>query len=116
MNWMPVRPSSPTTASGLSTSRLPPKANWTSFHSTPASAHAARTASAAMWMADLGPNRPNGWMPTPMIATSYMSPPRSVRPAVSDRLERVGHDERAVLLLAEGHDDELDLHAEADLR
>ena len=38
MNGMPVRPSRPVTASGLSTSKLPPNANWTSFHSTPASA------------------------------------------------------------------------------
>src|SRR6266508_6209803 len=110
MNGMPVSPRSPITASGLSTSALPPNANWTSFHATPASAQAPRTASAPISMADLGPKRPNGWRPTPTIATSCIS--RSPR---SDGLEGVGDDLGAVLVDPEGHDDQLDLHAEGEL-
>src|SRR5918994_1307011 len=110
MNGMPVRPSRPITASGLSTSLLPPNANWTSVHCTPASAHAARTDSAAMSMADLPAKRPNGCSPTPMIATSSMS--RS--PLDSHGLERVGDDLRAVVVGPERHDHELDLHAELE--
>ena len=37
VNVMPVRPTSRVTASGLDTSWLPPKPNWMSFQSTPAS-------------------------------------------------------------------------------
>src|SRR6478609_3344662 len=73
MNGMPVSPRRDVTASGLSTSKLPPNANCTSFHSAPASPNARRTASAPMSIADLSPHRPKGCRPTPMIATSDMS-------------------------------------------
>src|SRR4051794_10390637 len=108
MNGMPVSPRSPMTASGLSTSLLPPKANCTSAQSTPASAHAARIASAPMSMADFGPKRPNGWIPTPMMATSCISAP-------SNRCEGVYHDFGPVVLDPEGHGDDLDVHPELQL-
>src|SRR5712692_2573776 len=72
MKVIPVRPRRLTTASGLSTSLLPAKANWTSRHSIPASPSARRTASAPMWIADFPEKRPNGWRPPPTIATSYI--------------------------------------------
>src|SRR5690349_8227536 len=110
MNGMPVSPSRPVTASGLSTSKLPPNANCTSFHSAPASASAARMASAPMSMADFGPNRPNGCRPTPMIATSSMS---ALLPGPSaGGGEGVGHDLGSVLVDPEGHDHQLHLHAD----
>src|SRR6476661_3863402 len=108
MNGMPVMPTRPTTASGLSTSLLPPNANCTSDHCTPASVHAARMASAPISSADLGPKRPNGCSPTPMMATSSMSIPLG-------RPEGVGHDLGAVLVGPEGDDDELEVHADAQL-
>src|SRR5262245_7509 len=110
MNGIPVSPSRPVTASGLSTSKLPPNANWTSFHAAPASTSAARSASAPMSIADLGPKRPNGCSPTPMIATS------STSARLLDRRERVGHDLGAVLVDPERHDDHLDVHPDAELR
>src|SRR5262249_41871726 len=107
-NEMPVSPSRVTTASGLSTSKLPPTANCTSFHPMPASAQAARIASAPICSADLGPKRPNGWRPTPMIATSYMlSPAGSLY-----RPEGVGEHRGGVGVGAERDDDKLELHAE----
>src|SRR4051812_11484787 len=112
MNGIPVRPRSPITASGLSTSKLPPKANCTSVQSMPASAHAPRTASAPISIADFGPNRPNGWSPTPMMATSCIS----ISSALSDGLEGVDEDLGAVGLDAEGHDRELHVHPELQLR
>src|SRR5215831_11994413 len=72
VNGMPVSPTRRVTESGLETSRLPPTPNWTSFQSTPASWSAAWIASAPIWMQVLS-NRPNGWRPTPMMATSSMS-------------------------------------------
>ena len=74
------------TASGLSTSKLPPNANCTSFHSAPASASAARIASAPMSMADLAPKRPKGCRPTPMMATSSMSALPRARPAAKAKV------------------------------
>ena len=62
----------PTIASGLATVQLPPVANWMSFHSTPASATAAKMASTPISIADLPSNRPNGCRPTPMMATSFI--------------------------------------------
>src|SRR6188472_2983943 len=109
MNGMPVIPTSPTTASGLSTSQLPPNANCTSDHCTPASVHAERMASAPISSADLGPKRPNGCSPTPMIATS------SIWSVSLDGPEGVGHDLGAVLVGPEGDDDELEVHADAQL-
>ena len=72
VNGMPESPTMPTIASGLATVQLPPVANWTSFHSTPASATAAKMASTPISIADLPSNRPNGCSPTPMIATSFI--------------------------------------------
>src|SRR5215212_9557857 len=69
---MPESPTMPTIASGLATVQLPPEANWTSRHSTPASATAAKIASTPISIADLPSNRPNGCSPTPMMATSFM--------------------------------------------
>src|ERR1044072_3380684 len=43
-----------------------------SFHSTPASATAAKMASTPISMADLPSKRPNGCSPTPMTATSLV--------------------------------------------
>src|SRR5215212_4159752 len=68
---MPESPTMPTMASGLATVQLPPVANWTSRHSTPASATAAKMASTPISIADLPSNRPNGCSPTPMMATSF---------------------------------------------
>src|SRR5262249_18114739 len=109
---MPVSPSKVTTASGVSTSKLPPTANCTSFHATPASVQAARTASAPISRADFEPNRPNGWRPTPMIATSYIlcSPGCSL-----DGPEGVRQHLRAIGVGAERDDHQLELHTEADL-
>src|SRR3954470_22433841 len=105
MKGMPVRPRRPVTASGLSTSKLPPNANCTSFHSTPAAPRAARMASAPISSADLGPKRPNGCSPTPMMATSSMS-------VLLGRAEGVGHDLGAVVVGPEGNDDQLEVHAD----
>src|SRR5262249_22644826 len=104
---MPVRPSKPVRGSVCATSQLPPKAICTSFQSTPASVRASSTASAPISNAVLSPNRPNGWSPTPMIATSFISAP--------DRRERERHDLVAVAVDVEGDDLELDLHPEVEL-
>src|SRR6478609_2364108 len=72
VNGMPVRPTMPTIASGLATVQLPPVANWTSLHCTPASATAAKIASTPISIADLPSKRPNGCRPTPMMATSFI--------------------------------------------
>src|SRR3954452_11984055 len=109
MNGIPVSPSRPITASGLSTSLLPPKANCTSVQAMPASEHANRMASAPMSIADFGPKRPNGWIPTPMMATSCIS-------VLSFRgCEGVDEDLGPVVLHAERHDDQLDVHPELQL-
>src|SRR5580693_473821 len=71
VNVMPVSPTRRVTASGLDTSWLPPKPNWMSFHSTPASVNANWMASAPICIAVLS-NLPNGCRPTPMIATSLV--------------------------------------------
>src|SRR5690606_6689465 len=110
MNGMPVSPSRLVTASGLSTSKLPPKPNWTWGQVMPASWRAARTASAAMSMADLSPKRPKGCSPTPMIATSFTS----ATSLAVHRREREGQHLGAVVVGAERHDLELDLHADAE--
>src|SRR3954471_23903838 len=73
VNGIPESPTMPTIASGLATVQLPPVANWTSFHSTPASATAAKMASTPISIADLPSNRPNGCSPTPMIATPFIA-------------------------------------------
>src|SRR5688572_9076568 len=104
MNGMPVKPRLLTTTSGVSSSALPPNANCTSFQVMPASAQAARTASAPMSSADLSPKRPKGCRPTPMMATSSIC-------SSSDRLEGEGH-HGAVVVLPERDDHEPDHHAE----
>src|SRR6185437_9741812 len=71
VNVIPVNPTRRVTASGFDTSWLPPKPNWMSFQSTPASVSAAWIASAPISIAVLS-NRPNGWSPTPMMATSFV--------------------------------------------
>src|ERR1700728_1903220 len=71
VNVMPVSPTRRVTASGLDTSWLPPKPNWMSFQSTPASANANWMASAPICIAVLS-NLPNGCRPTPMMATSLL--------------------------------------------
>src|SRR5262249_8892516 len=91
-------------------------ANWTSFHSTPASTSAAWTASDAISIAGFSPNRPNGCKPTPMMATSFISKllDRS-RNAGSDRREGDGHDLVPFVVDEEGNHAELDLHADTDV-
>ena len=78
---MPLRPTRLDTALGLVTVWLPPTPNWMSRHVTPASFRASWMASAPMAIAVLSPKRPNGWRPTPMMATSFMT--RSPRSAVT---------------------------------
>ena len=53
VNVMPVSPTRRVTASGLEISWLPPKPNWMSFHSTPASVSANWMASAPICIASL---------------------------------------------------------------
>ncbi len=60
MNGMPVSPNRPTRGSAWATSQLPPNAQFTSFHSMPASCRASSTASAPISKADLSPKRPKG--------------------------------------------------------
>ena len=75
MKGMPVSPRRLTTASGLSTSKLPPNANCTSFHGT-AGVGAGRPDGLGPHLdGDLSPKRPKGWRPTPMMATSSMLDP-----------------------------------------
>src|SRR4051794_28464712 len=66
----PVMPTSPVTASGLATSRLPAQRPFTSVHATPASANARPIATAPISKADLSGYLPNGCRPTPMMAIS----------------------------------------------
>src|SRR3974377_897017 len=54
MNGRPLRPTRPVRGS-VQTPQLPPKAHWTSFHVTPASANASSTASAALSCGGLWP-------------------------------------------------------------
>src|SRR3712207_435787 len=75
VNGRPVRPSSATMVSGLALlpsllPRLPPKANWRSLHSVPASRRAWRAAYTPISRAVIPSWRPNGWMPIPTMATS----------------------------------------------
>src|SRR5688572_16835323 len=65
-------------------------------------------ASAPISIADLPSNRPNGWRPTPMMATSFISPSRHGP-------ERPRDDLVAVLVDEERHHRQLDLHAEPQL-
>src|SRR6201997_1018516 len=90
----PVSPSRPTIASGLYTSRLPTKPAWTCGQLTPASSSADRTASAAMSIADLPGNRPNGCSPTPMMtgSMSILRGERERHDLGSVRRDAVGHD------------------------
>src|SRR3546814_9784763 len=115
MNGMPVRPSRPVSGSVCAASQLPPNANWMSRHSTPASSRAICTASAPMSKADLSPKRPNGWRPTPMMATSSIARSSALVAAGGDRRELEGHDLVTVGVDVEGHHLQLDVHAEAEL-
>src|SRR5262245_62779949 len=90
-----------------------------SRHATPASARARRMAIAPISIPVRSPKRPNGWSPTPTIATSTFSPPcrRSSAGARSlDGPECERHDLVAVAVGAERHQDELHLHADAQAR
>src|SRR5271155_441858 len=127
VNVMPVSPTRRVTASGLDTSWLPPKPNWMSFHSTPASVNANWIASAPICIAVFS-NLPNGCRPTPMMATSLVisgsswvdggdpvhpAPPRSRSPL--DRLESERDDLVAVCVAGKRHHGELDLLTELQL-
>src|SRR4051794_40678415 len=124
VNVMPVRPTRRVTASGLDTSWLPPKPNWMSFHSTPASVSADWMASAPISIAVFS-NLPKGCRPTPMMATSLVMSGllcllavtrfirlRRVHDRLGDRPERERHDFVAVRIGGERHHDEFDLLAE----
>src|SRR3954454_4906592 len=106
---MPVRPTKRVTASGLDTSWLPPKPNWMSFHSTPASARANWIASAPICMAVLS-NLPNGCRPTPMMATSLL-----ISGSFSNRREGECDDLVAFLIRGQRHHGEFDLLTELKL-
>src|SRR6516162_2657725 len=108
VNVMPVSPTRRVTASGLDTSWLPPKPNWMSFQSTPASVSADWMASAPICIAVLS-NLPNGCRPTPMMATSL------VISGSLNRLERERDDLVAVSVGGERHHGQLDLLAELEL-
>src|SRR3546814_19238882 len=86
-----------------------------SRHSTPASSRAICTASAPMSKADLSPKRPNGWRPTPMMATSSIARSSALVAAGGDRRELEGHDLVTVGVDVEGSTLQLDVHAEAEL-
>src|SRR3546814_14375132 len=86
-----------------------------SRHSTPASSRAICTASAPMSKADLSPKRPNGWRPTPMMATSSIARSSALVAAGGDRRELEGHDLVTVGVDVEGHHLQLHVHAEAEL-
>src|SRR5436190_13786306 len=82
-----------------------------SRHSTLASASARRIAIAPMSIAVRSGKRPNGWSPTPMIATSFdMSVP------LPDGRERERHDLVAVVVGVERHEHELHVHADLERR
>src|SRR3546814_3114156 len=87
-----------------------------SRHSTPASSRAICTASAPMSKADLSPKRPNGWRPTPMMATSSIARSSALVAAGGDRRQLEGHDIVTVGVEVEGHHLQLDVHAEAERR
>src|SRR5687768_1792871 len=76
MNGTPVRPRTETVVSALPAASEPPAANSTSCQPTPASARAARAATAAISSPDTPSWRPNGWIPTPTTATSDIRPER----------------------------------------
>src|SRR5215468_7174720 len=99
---MLVRPSSATTASGWSTSKLPPTANCMSVQRSPAPASAIRAANAPMRNADFPGKRPNGWRPTPMMARSGMGRLQSD----GGGGERERHDDGVGVLVTERHDDQ----------
>src|ERR1700712_464279 len=71
-------------------------------------------ASAPISTADFS-NRPNGWMPTPMIATELDAAVVMVGSPLN-RLEREGDDLVAVGIGREWNHRQLDLHAERQLR
>src|ERR1700751_2245126 len=96
VNVMPVSPTKRVTASGLDTSWLPPKPNWMSFQSTPASVNANWMASAPISIAVFS-NLPKGCRPTPMMATSLLMSGSSL-----DRLERERDDLVAFRVGGEG--------------
>src|SRR6478735_9660328 len=108
---MPDSPTMPTIASGFATVQLPPVANWTSVHSTPASATAAKMASTPISMADLPSNRPNGCRPTPMIATSFVIFGILSGPARGER-----DDLAAIVVGGVRHHGQLDVHTELEFR
>src|SRR3546814_19837249 len=68
-----------------------------------------------MSKADLSPKRPNGWRPTPMMATSSIARSSALVAAGGDRRELEGHDLVTVGVDVEGHHLQLDVHAEAEL-
>src|SRR5262245_65956094 len=86
-----------------------------SRHSTPASASARRIAMAPMSMPVTPGKRPKGCNPTPTMATSISVLSSAPSPRRSGHgPERERHDLGPVLVGAEGHDDELHLHAGAE--
>src|SRR4029078_7903830 len=108
---MPDSPTMPTIASGFATVQLPPVANWTSVHSTPASATAAKMASTPISMADLPSKRPNGCSTPPMMAASWvMCEAFRLNP-----LEGECDDLFALAVWSEGRHSQFDLHAESKL-
>src|ERR1700756_2504614 len=124
---MPVSPTRRVPAWGLDTSWLPPKPNWMSFQSTPASVSADWMASAPICIAVLS-CLPNGCRPTPMMATSLVisgsfwvdggdplhpAPPRSRSPL--DRLEGERDDLVAVSVGGKRDHGELDLPGALEL-
>src|SRR5215471_2019149 len=109
---MPVSPSRLTTASGMSTSKLPPKATCTSLHAMPASASAARTAWAPISSAGTPGKRPKGCKPTPTIATSSVT----ARSPLVDGTERERDQLVAGVVDAERDDHELHLHSDPQAR
>src|SRR3546814_13395241 len=86
-----------------------------SRHSTPASSRAICTASAPMSKADLSPQRPNGWRPTPMMATSSIARSSALVAAGGDRRALDGPDLVPVGVAVEGHHLNLAVPAPAEL-
>src|SRR5689334_4004294 len=78
-----------------------------SSHFTPASANAARIATAPISMPVVSPKRPNGCNPTPTTATSMLM---SIS-CSGDGPERERHDLVAVVVGAERHEHQFHLHA-----
>src|SRR5262245_25677490 len=83
-----------------------------SLHCTPASASALRIATAPISIPVVSPKRPNGWSPTPTIATSIVMTTSSS----GDGSERERHDLVAVVVGAERDDRQLHLDAVAQRR